>query len=796
MKRYRSLLPLFLTLAVMAPDTALAVPAAPLTHRLRQSDATSFLARQWGDESMAGWETEDGYTIVSDSDLESWTYADLDRDGNLTSSRRKVGKEPPPGHLRKGLRPAKRRILMEETSPAPAPTGEQASALQVDKTSGGAASVKNIPVILINFNDTIPTYSPADFTSLLFGTSTWSMKDYYEETSGGALSVSAGPVGITGWTTAANPHDYYGRPSGWGPPDALPGDLVFEAVQQSDTAIDYSSYDQNGDCYVDVVAIVHQGPAQEATGNPNDIWSHSWSLSVTRSYGLGRNGPYATNDRCAADPARFVIVDKYIMMPEMFDGTITTIGVFVHEYGHSLGLMDLYDSDSSSEGVGNWSVMGSGSWGGVERLGDRPSHLDPWSKMVLGWASPVRLPEGQTDKVFTAVETGGEVVQFGRTPAQGGSGEYFLLENRQKIGFDEALPGSGLLLWHIDETRANNRSEWYPGCSSCTSHYRVALVQADNSYNLEKKQNRGDAADPFPGSLFIRTVTPETSPASVLYNEASAGFKLSAISDTATSMSVDILIDTVPPITTITASPPALSNQTSGIITFIANESASFSCRLDGLTTIPCTSPFTFSGLSDGTHTFAVEAIDGLANREANPPVTSWTIDTVAPVTAITGAPLPVSSSPDADFIFNASEAAQFFCSLDGSPWQACTSPLHYSGLETGSHTFAVYAVDSATNSGAAAVHSWSVSVPSCTYRVGFNCYATFSEAYAAAGDGETVLVREGELAENISFGRTITVTIQGGYDASFVVRTGFTTFSGSATVAAGTAVFDGIAVR
>src|SRR5262249_14167443 len=130
---------------------------------------------------------------------------------------------------------------------------------------------RNIPVILINFSDTSVTYSNADIATLLFSSGNWSFKDYYEEVSGGTFTVTPGPSGVQGWFTAASGRDYYGQPSGWGPPDKWPGDLAYEAIVQADAAIDFSAYDADGDCVVDVAAIVHQGSGQEASASTADI---------------------------------------------------------------------------------------------------------------------------------------------------------------------------------------------------------------------------------------------------------------------------------------------------------------------------------------------------------------------------------------------------------------------------------------------------------------------------------------------------------------------------------------------
>jgi hypothetical protein len=148
-------------------------------------------------------------------------------------------------------------------------------------------------------------------------------------------------------------------------------------------------------------------------------------------------------------------------MPETLAGGISTMGVFAHEYGHALGLPDLYDTDYSSQGAGDWSLMSGGSWNGAARIGDRPAHLDAWCKYALGWATPMLIAASQDNITIAPASQSNAVYQFlPGSPASGG--EYFLVENRQTTpgSFDYALPGPGLLIWHIDESRnlGNNKN--------------------------------------------------------------------------------------------------------------------------------------------------------------------------------------------------------------------------------------------------------------------------------------------------------------------------------------------------
>lgn len=111
-----------------------------------------------------------------------------------------------------------------------------------------------------------------------------------------------------------------------------PGTLVREAVAAADTLFDFAPYDSNGDCYVDVVDLVHQGSGEEAGGPSTDIWSHSWDLNSAAYFNYSDGGEYTTNDPCTFGGN--IKVNAYVIQPETLWGGQQTIGVFAHEYGH------------------------------------------------------------------------------------------------------------------------------------------------------------------------------------------------------------------------------------------------------------------------------------------------------------------------------------------------------------------------------------------------------------------------------------------------------------------------------
>jgi hypothetical protein len=214
-----------------------------------------------------------------------------------------------------------------------------------------------------------------------------------------------------------------------------------------------------------------------------------------------------------------------------------TIGVFCHELAHGFGLPDLYDIDYTSQGTGDWSLMSSGSWNGW--MGNSPAHLDAWCKTQLGWVTPTNITTNQNGASIPQVETDPTVYRLWSMGAPGN--EYFLVENRQRIGYDFHLPGAGLLIWHVDDVMDQNTDEWYPGHTS-SGHYLVALEQADNLYELEQNTSSGNAGDPYPGSTSNRTFSEFTNPSSNAYVGSSTLVAVSDISNSQSSMTADFFV--------------------------------------------------------------------------------------------------------------------------------------------------------------------------------------------------------------------------------------------------------------
>ncbi len=388
--------------------------------------------------------------------------------------------------------------------------------------AGTAGSPLRVLVLLVDFSDKISQVAPVFFDSLLFARTQSSVRRYYSENSYATVDmVTIHYPSATGWQRAPQSLAWYANAAyGLGAYPQNAQKLVEDALTLADPLVNFANYDNDGDGYVDMLVVVHAGRGAEYTGSVNDIWSHEWSITPKLVDG--------------------VRVFKYNMEPEYWvsPGDMT-IGVYCHEFGHAFGLPDLYDIDGGSQGIGRWSVMAGGVWNGV--LGNSPAHFDAWCKTKLGFVVAGVLTNNQTGvKIPNSKESN---VGIFRLWTNGGIGkEYFLIENRQRKGYDAALPSSGLLIWHIDESWNSNSTPWYPPNDPAAGHYKVALVQADNLYQLEKNLSSGDAGDPYPGSTINRSFNTSSAPNSNGYDGGSSLVRVENISNSGDTMTADLFV--------------------------------------------------------------------------------------------------------------------------------------------------------------------------------------------------------------------------------------------------------------
>ncbi|MDH3269649.1 MAG: M6 family metalloprotease domain-containing protein, partial [Ignavibacteria bacterium] len=331
-------------------------------------------------------------------------------------------------------------------------------------------------------------YTQQDFQSYLYDgpNPTGTVTDYYTEVSYNQLYFTGD---AKGWYDMPRTlEEYEGGNNGLGSQGGPR--FVWEILQVSDPTLNYADYiqyyDGQGKPRIGFVAVVHSG-ADAAAGAFN-IWSHRWNFTVYS------NQAFITNDIDPVSGQNVIIDGNYAIMPEREgasnnSGPIKTIGVFAHEFGHIFGIPDLYDTDGSSEGLGNWCLMAGGAWGGNGSSPEIPVHMSAWVKKELGWVTPINITSYEDALAVPNVEENPIIYRMWRDGTI--TNQYFLIENRQKIGFDVNIYDSGFLIFHVDDSQSGNQNE---------NHYKVDLEQADGFRNLNNGQGRGDAGDPFPGA--------------------------------------------------------------------------------------------------------------------------------------------------------------------------------------------------------------------------------------------------------------------------------------------------------
>ena len=332
------------------------------------------------------------------------------------------------------------------------------------------------------------------FEDLAFGESN-SMWEYYYEVSRGELNIQGDVYG---------PYTLDGDAADYGTENM---EFVRDSVEIADDDIDYRDYD--------AVMVIHSGPGEESSGNSDDIWSIHWPYSIE------------TDDDGHE-------IEQITQAPEYqySSGERNPLGVWVHEFGHELGLPDLYDTDNSSEGIGHWGVMASGSWADH---GETPVYFSAWSRYWLGWVDPIVITDDINNLELEPIENDGNVYLLPIPGNWSNSNEYYLLENRQQLKYDSYLPGEGLLIWHIDEDVIY--SKWNSNSvNNDEDHKGVDLEEADGEDDLDYSTNRGDSGDPYNSGSF----TKDTYPNSLAYNGTESGWKIENIETSGDNIIVDI----------------------------------------------------------------------------------------------------------------------------------------------------------------------------------------------------------------------------------------------------------------
>ena len=447
-------------------------------------------------------------------------------------------------------------------------------ALDMAKYPREGVAHRNILVILCKFpaEGGAPAATPSSITTPFYvyrhffsddpNDGIISLREYYRTNSRGKLVIS-GQV-TPQWVDMPHSYDYYangyaGLDFGGYPNSSqkLAEDAMAAAALVFDGDLRYfdndgpdgvpSSGDDDG--YIDAVSCIVPGQGAETSascaGGPvgcNRLWSHESGIAVYSNCPGPNGGPGCLPGLVAGKVRGFLysLVSEYNDFPG--DGAS---GTWFHEFSHTLGLPDLYDTVGGN-GLGFYSLMSLGNYlpynsdpntaGGP--LGSNPGNLDAWCRHFLGFDDPVPISADGRYELPPVSRQGGSR----RIWSNGDGGtEYYLVENRLREGSDRFLPGQGMLVYHVDDTQIDNLGG-YPG-------YRVAVVQADsvNPLQLENGGNYGDPADFFPGTLLKRSITESTQPNSRSWGSADTGIRIwniAGVQDGADTASFDLRVST------------------------------------------------------------------------------------------------------------------------------------------------------------------------------------------------------------------------------------------------------------
>lgn len=463
MLRFRKRIATLFMLCIIA-TASYAVPARPGWQTKTQPDGTTIEVRLTGDEFHHYWQDRSGNVVRCDS-LGYW------------------------------------RVVESQPTPATIKARRQASRMLQSRPNKAVGSVNLAPrglVILVNFknskfaaaNTLVAMNDLMNSSSYTYNGATGSVRQFFSDQSDGQYIPD---FDVVGPVTLNNNVAHYGKNDASGN-DVLPGDMVVEAcsIANASYGVDFTQYDNDSDGEVDFVYLIYAGKGEADGGADNTIWPHNWSLDAAYYYD---NCNYAQSAR------RFdgKYINNYACSGELNGaGARTGIGTIAHEFGHVIGLPDLYDIDygqnyEDEATPGAWHIMDGGSY---NNDGKTPPNYTIYDKYFLGWKTLVN--PGNTAQTLTLQAAGTDgynayQITSGNSQLDATSTTTaYYIENRQQSGWDAYLPGHGLVIWKI----MYSQSVWEAnGPNDTDGTIRYAVVSASG-----KTTGIGTGADPFPGT--------------------------------------------------------------------------------------------------------------------------------------------------------------------------------------------------------------------------------------------------------------------------------------------------------
>lgn len=473
-----------------------AIPASQEVFVATQPDGTTLLVRLHGDEFFHYTTTADGLVIIENETDGFYYYARNDASGRPgPSSVRAADTDRRTETEREYIRTLDNESVIRaikrsaEDSAATDTHGlRKGPGLFVDATFPTTGKQKAI-VILVEYTDVkFRVSDPHDYFSRLLNEegfsdyeATGSARDYYLKSSEGKFDID---FDVYGPVTLPHAQAYYGS-NGMGGRDGVNASMmVVDACDILDKEVDFTLYDRDNDGVIDNVFLFYAGQGEDSGGGSDAVWPHSADAPRGHAY----DGKHLQSYGCTNE-----------WVPRPGGARPDGIGAFCHEFGHVLGLPDLYKTaNTGSEPFtpGGWSLMDRGAHNNERRT---PPALDLFSRNALGWWEP-RLLESPATCILNPLTTAGE----GYMIPGNGSNDFYLIENRQRTGWDAYVPGHGLLVWHVDY----DPEVWARfAVNNDAAHQHVDIIEADG---IQTEDTR--PGDTFPGSANVTSLTPALYP--------------------------------------------------------------------------------------------------------------------------------------------------------------------------------------------------------------------------------------------------------------------------------------------
>lgn len=466
-------LKVLISAAIIGAMAAYAVPAKRVYRTFTQPDGTTVTAMVVGDEHAHYYVSSEGVAMTKDKYgfLRPASHETLEALTKRADERRKsraAAKEAP-------------------VSRADASTGSRYHGLGHFSEDFPRTGKIKVLVFLVEYTDVkFKTPNPQDYfyrqlnqEGFSDNKATGSARDYFLSQSGGLFDpefVVLGPVKLS--------HDmaYYGANDVWGN-DVAPEQMVIEAVKAMDRQIDYSEYDFNNDGKIDNVFVIYAGYGEADYSDPDTVWPHNFEIRNGGTYDGKRLFGYT----CANEIAP--------------DNIANGIGTFVHEFSHVLGLPDLYNTtdpyDTSTPS--SYDIM---DYGPYSNEGRTPPCYSAVERNAMGWIYPEEFT-GAESYTLEPLSKSNEAYII---PTKKDN-EFFVVENRQKDGWDKYLPGHGMLIWHV----TFNQAVWDSNNPSGSTPVGIDLVEAGGTANSGYPATM--AKYPFPGTANVTSFTADTRPA-------------------------------------------------------------------------------------------------------------------------------------------------------------------------------------------------------------------------------------------------------------------------------------------